>query len=171
MLVSWPLNVYWCLLLKAWSITYPSWLAFVFLITACLVWMIPKKRVICMRLSPLIVFYAECLLTITYVYGFDAKLPDHASGGYNLKDIGLIKYEYPVGPLAAQVSLNSQGKVKDDRVPKKLLRLIFIRICTQLNAKWDAYADTCSWHNIGADCSLFLKIGPGFRFRVSDFNQ
>lgn len=54
----------------------------------------------------MIVFYAECLVTLTYVYGFDlsrSELPSQVADGYNLNDIGLVKYRYPVGPLAAQV--------------------------------------------------------------------
>lgn len=93
--------------MMAWSITYPSWLTFVLLISACIIWMIPKKRAICMRFSPVIVFYAECLFTLTYVYGFDltpSELPSQVADGYNLNDIGLVKYKYPVGPLAAQAA-------------------------------------------------------------------
>ena len=96
-----------CIFVQAWSIVFHSWLSFVLLISACLMWMVPKKRQLCLRCSPIVVFYAICLLTLQYVYGFnlnDDELPTTAHD-YNLSEIGLVKYRYPVGPLAAQVCL------------------------------------------------------------------
>jgi len=77
----------------------------VLLIAACLIWMVPKKRQLCLRCSPVVVVYAICLITLQYVYGFnlnDDELPTVVNG-YPLKEIGLVKYSYPVGPLAVQV--------------------------------------------------------------------
>jgi len=96
-----------CIFVQAWSIVFHSWLSFVLLISACLMWILPKKRQLCLRCSPIVVVYAICLVTLQYVYGFnlnDNELPTTANG-YNLSEIGLVKYRYPVGPLATQVGL------------------------------------------------------------------
>ena len=59
----------------------------------------------CLRCSPVIVLYAMCLLIIQYIYGFNLKEDELPSvvNGYDLGEIGLVKYNYAVGPLAAQV--------------------------------------------------------------------
>jgi len=93
-----------CLIvMMAWSIMFHSWLALVLLLTACLIWIMPAKRSICLSCSPVILFYALCLLVIDYVYGFDltqSELPSNLSSGYNLEEIGLVKWDYPIIPLA-----------------------------------------------------------------------
>lgn len=69
--------------------------------------MAPNKRQLCLRCSPVVVAYAICLITLQYVYGFNLsnkELPTVVNG-YHLSEIGLVKYVYPVGPLAAQVRL------------------------------------------------------------------
>ena len=45
--------------LQAWSITYHSWLTFVLLLWACVLWMIPNQRAAMLRCSPFLVIYAE----------------------------------------------------------------------------------------------------------------
>lgn len=94
------------IIMMAWSITYHSWLTFLFLLWACVIWLIPQKRDVCLRCSPLIVLYAVCLLCICYVYGFnltDAELPVQSPTGYKFKEIGLIKYDHQCMQLAVQV--------------------------------------------------------------------
>ena len=69
--------------------------------------MFPSKRRITLACSPLIVCYAEGLLSIQYVYGFnltDDELPVETAGGYKYKEIGLDKDD-PSIHLAVQVSL------------------------------------------------------------------
>jgi len=90
---------------QAWSIVFHSWLSFVLLISACLIWIVPQKRELCLRCSPVVVIYAVCLISLQYIYGFslnDQELPTTVNG-YRLKEVGLVKYSYPVGPLAVQV--------------------------------------------------------------------
>lgn len=53
---------------QVWSIVYHSWLTFVFLLLANLLWIIPNQRKNMHRLSPIIVVYAEFLLLAQYVY-------------------------------------------------------------------------------------------------------
>lgn len=57
--------------LQAWSIVYHSWLTFVLLLWANVLWMIPNQRKAMMRSSPFIVLYAELLLVAQYIYGMD----------------------------------------------------------------------------------------------------
>lgn len=97
------------IIMMAWSITYHSWLTFLYLLWACVIWLIPQKRAVCLRCSPLIVLYAVCLLTICYIYGFkltDDELPVQNANGYKFKEIGLIKYDYQCLPLGVQVGLS-----------------------------------------------------------------
>ena len=90
-----------------WSITYHSWLTFLFLVTACIVWMTPRRRAVCLCLSPLTLLYAVALIVIQYVWGLQltpAELPTATSGGYPFKEIGLVKETYACVPLAIQVT-------------------------------------------------------------------
>ena len=94
---------------QVWSITYHSWMTFVYLLAACIIWMIPSKRRFCLSVSPLIVCYTEALLTINYIYGFnldDDELPASTDGGYKLEEIGLVKYDYPCVHLAVQIAFS-----------------------------------------------------------------
>nr|QZA74858.1 piezo [Platynereis dumerilii] len=93
------------IVMMVWSITYHSWLTFVYLLSACVIWMTPQKRQVALVGSPIIVFYAESLLIIQYIYGLalkDEELPTETSSGYNFKEIGLMRYKYPCIPLAIQ---------------------------------------------------------------------
>jgi len=45
--------------MMAWAITYHAWLSFVFLLTACVIWLVKDSRKWCLILSPFIVAYAE----------------------------------------------------------------------------------------------------------------
>ncbi|XP_071091757.1 piezo-type mechanosensitive ion channel component 2-like [Haliotis cracherodii] len=90
--------------MMAWSITFHSWLTFVLLLLACILWMIPKSRRACLVMSPVIVFYAEALLIIQFIYGMN--LPDELptdAGPVTYSEIGLKRYEIPCLYLAAQV--------------------------------------------------------------------
>jgi len=68
----------------------------------------PQKEKRCLRFSPVVVIYAECLLILQYIYAFDLtndELPDSLPGsGYRLDEIGLVKYKYPFFPLGVKVS-------------------------------------------------------------------
>lgn len=68
--------------IQAWSIVYHSWLTFVLLLWANVLWMIPNQRKAMMRSSPFIVLYAEVLLVAQYIYGMDlenSELPTKVS--------------------------------------------------------------------------------------------
>ncbi|XP_044316387.1 piezo-type mechanosensitive ion channel component isoform X12 [Drosophila rhopaloa] len=85
------------ILMMAWSIVYHSWLTFVLLLWANVLWMIPNQRKAMMRSSPFIVLYAEALLVAQYIYGMDlnnSELPTKVStAGINLQQIG---FERPI---------------------------------------------------------------------------
>ena len=92
--------------LQAWSITFHSWLTFVLLLLACIIWMFPKSRHVCYVLSPFILFYAVCLLLIQFVFGMNlSELPEEVNG-IKLSDIGLKTFTYPCLQLALQVRLS-----------------------------------------------------------------
>nr|UEE08537.1 putative piezo-like channel protein [Astacus leptodactylus] len=90
----------------AWSITYHSWLTFVLLLWACVLWMIPNQRAAMLRCSPFLVVYAELLLVLQYIYCMDLtedELPSQVEA-VNLGQIGLVKYPYlPCKPLLVKV--------------------------------------------------------------------
>lgn len=90
--------------IKVWSIVYHSWLTFVFLLVANLLWIIPNQRKNMHRISPFVVIYAEFLLITQYLYCMNLnedELPSHVeTKGINLAQIGFIRYTtYPCVPL------------------------------------------------------------------------
>lgn len=86
---------------------FHSWLTFVFLIWANILWMIPNQRKTMLRSSPFIVIYAILLLLAQYIYGMDlteAELPSSINGtAINLAQIGFIRYaHFPCIPLVVK---------------------------------------------------------------------
>ncbi|XP_066947530.1 piezo-type mechanosensitive ion channel component isoform X4 [Macrobrachium rosenbergii] len=94
------------IVMMAWSITYHSWLTFVLLLWACVLWMIPNQRAAMLRCSPFLVIYAELLLLLQYIYSMDLTEDELPTKGdaVNLGQIGLLKDNYlPVKPLLVKV--------------------------------------------------------------------
>uniref|UniRef100_A0A8C9TQC1 Piezo-type mechanosensitive ion channel component 2a, tandem duplicate 2 n=1 Tax=Scleropages formosus TaxID=113540 RepID=A0A8C9TQC1_SCLFO len=56
---------------QAWSITYVSWLTFVFLIWSCTLWMVRDRRKYAMLTSPFMVLYGNLLIVLQYVWSFE----------------------------------------------------------------------------------------------------
>nr|CAD7203170.1 unnamed protein product [Timema douglasi] len=87
---------------NAWSITYHSWLTFVLLLWASVLWIVPNQRRSMLRCSPFLVFYSLFLLLSQYIYSMDlteAELPQKVEG-FNLKQIGFVKALYlPIRPI------------------------------------------------------------------------
>ncbi|KHJ40882.1 hypothetical protein D918_09091 [Trichuris suis] len=80
-------------IMMTWAVLYHSWLSFVWLVIACVVWMCKDSRQAFYRFSPLILFYAEALLALQFIYGLElteTELPDEMPG-VPLKQIGLAK--------------------------------------------------------------------------------
>uniref|UniRef100_A0A7N8WY20 Piezo type mechanosensitive ion channel component 2 n=1 Tax=Mastacembelus armatus TaxID=205130 RepID=A0A7N8WY20_9TELE len=57
--------------MMAWSITYVSWLTFVFLIWACTLWMVRDRRRYAMLSSPFMVAYGNLLIVLQYIWSFE----------------------------------------------------------------------------------------------------
>lgn len=57
--------------LQAWSITYVSWLTFVFLIWSCMLWMVRDRRRYAMLSSPFMVAYGNLLIVLQYIWSFE----------------------------------------------------------------------------------------------------
>ncbi|KAM8838287.1 piezo-type mechanosensitive ion channel component 2 isoform 4-T4 [Synchiropus picturatus] len=57
--------------MMAWSITYISWLTFVFLIWSCLLWMVRDRRRYAMITSPFMVAYGNLLIVLQYIWSFE----------------------------------------------------------------------------------------------------
>ncbi|CAB3230721.1 unnamed protein product [Arctia plantaginis] len=77
--------------MMAWSIMFHSWLTFVFLMWANLVWLCQDQRSFMLRTSPILVCYAMFLLLAQYIYGMnltEAELPSNITE-VNLRQLGL----------------------------------------------------------------------------------
>ncbi|KAM3865799.1 piezo-type mechanosensitive ion channel component 2 [Diretmus argenteus] len=61
--------------MMAWSITYVSWLTFVFLIWSCMLWMVRDRRRYAMLTSPFMVAYGNLLLVLQYIWSFEIMDP------------------------------------------------------------------------------------------------
>uniref|UniRef100_A0A9J8DL52 Piezo-type mechanosensitive ion channel component n=1 Tax=Cyprinus carpio carpio TaxID=630221 RepID=A0A9J8DL52_CYPCA len=61
--------------MMAWSITYVSWLTFVFLIWSCILWMVRDRRKYSMVTSPFMVFYGNLLIILQYIWSFESLQP------------------------------------------------------------------------------------------------
>uniref|UniRef100_A0A673Y0V0 Piezo type mechanosensitive ion channel component 2 n=1 Tax=Salmo trutta TaxID=8032 RepID=A0A673Y0V0_SALTR len=61
--------------MMAWSITYVSWLTFVFLIWSCTLWMVRDRRQYTMTTSPFMVFYGNLLIILQYIWSFELLQP------------------------------------------------------------------------------------------------
>uniref|UniRef100_A0A8C5CQV8 Piezo-type mechanosensitive ion channel component n=1 Tax=Gadus morhua TaxID=8049 RepID=A0A8C5CQV8_GADMO len=57
--------------MMAWSITYVSWLTFVFLLWSCILWMVRDRRRYAMITSPFMVMYGNLLLVLQYIWSFE----------------------------------------------------------------------------------------------------
>nr|XP_046263796.1 piezo-type mechanosensitive ion channel component 2 isoform X4 [Scatophagus argus]XP_046263797.1 piezo-type mechanosensitive ion channel component 2 isoform X4 [Scatophagus argus] len=61
--------------MMAWSITYVSWLTFVFLIWSCTLWMVRDRRRYAMLSSPFMVAYGNLLIVLQYIWSFENMEP------------------------------------------------------------------------------------------------
>ncbi|XP_049822868.1 piezo-type mechanosensitive ion channel component isoform X3 [Aethina tumida] len=90
------------IIMMTWSITYLSWITFVLLIWANVLWLIPNQRKSMLRSSPFLVFYAWFLLISAYIYSMnltEEELPSIIKG-INMKQIGFVKVQHlPCNPL------------------------------------------------------------------------
>ncbi|KAI4888138.1 hypothetical protein NFI96_028501, partial [Prochilodus magdalenae] len=90
--------------MMVWSITYHSWLTFVLLLWACLIWILRARRHFAMLCSPFILLYGLGLCGLQYVWGMDLEpeLPQQL-GSMSLRQIGLDRADYPCLRLGAML--------------------------------------------------------------------
>nr|XP_037866690.1 piezo-type mechanosensitive ion channel component isoform X6 [Bombyx mori] len=88
--------------MMAWSIMFHSWLTFVFLMWANIVWLCQDQRSFMLKTSPILVCYAMLLLLAQYIYGMnllESELPSNITE-VNLRQIGVGRAEgEPCVPL------------------------------------------------------------------------
>jgi hypothetical protein len=70
-----------------WSITYHSYLTFVYLILACFIWLLPNTKYWCHFFSPFFSIYAYILLIINYVILLDLI---HEEFSWRIHDIEFL---------------------------------------------------------------------------------
>ncbi|CAH8465090.1 unnamed protein product [Dicrocoelium dendriticum] len=94
--------------MMAWAVAYRSWLSFILLLSACILWISPNSRTACLYASPLIVLYAIVLIVIQYVYGLNLtaeELPQEVTpDGMRLSELGMHKWSNSVGALSLQIT-------------------------------------------------------------------
>ncbi|XP_046898435.1 piezo-type mechanosensitive ion channel component 1 isoform X1 [Hypomesus transpacificus] len=88
--------------MMVWSITYHSWLTFVLLLWACLIWMLRARRHFATLCSPFILLYGLALCCLQYVWAIDLEpeLPT-SLGHMSLRQLGLDRAQYPCLRLGA----------------------------------------------------------------------
>ncbi|XP_030621028.1 piezo-type mechanosensitive ion channel component 1 [Chanos chanos] len=114
--------------MMAWSITYHSWLTFVLLLWACVIWMLRARRHFATLCSPFILLYGLGLCCLQYVWAMDLEpeLP-HKVGTMGLRQLGLDRAQYPCLRLGAMLLctltfwLLLRQSVKDNFSRKKSL--------------------------------------------------
>uniref|UniRef100_A0A671WIF6 Piezo type mechanosensitive ion channel component 1 (Er blood group) n=1 Tax=Sparus aurata TaxID=8175 RepID=A0A671WIF6_SPAAU len=92
------------LVVQVWSITYHSWLTFVLLLWACLIWMLRARRHAATLCSPFILLYGLALCCLQYVWAMELQpeLPTTV-GTMSLKQLGLDRAQYPCLRLGAML--------------------------------------------------------------------
>ncbi|CAN9502681.1 unnamed protein product [Ophioblennius macclurei] len=105
--------------MMAWSITYVSWLTFVFLIWSCTLWMVRDRRRYAMLTAPFMVAYGNLLIVLQYIWSFE-----------NMEEVPgfFIKKNNPFHSLSSKVLcllsfwlllrqtlMEKQEKLKEDR--------------------------------------------------------
>uniref|UniRef100_A0A8C9WAD8 Piezo type mechanosensitive ion channel component 1 (Er blood group) n=1 Tax=Scleropages formosus TaxID=113540 RepID=A0A8C9WAD8_SCLFO len=103
--------------MMVWSITYHSWLTFVLLLWACLIWMVRARRHFATLCSPFILLYGLSLCSLQYVWAMDLEqeLPQNL-GTMSLRQLGLDRLLYTL-----TFWLLLRQSVKDSFSRKKIL--------------------------------------------------
>ncbi|XP_074501554.1 piezo-type mechanosensitive ion channel component 1 isoform X2 [Sebastes fasciatus] len=90
--------------MMVWSITYHSWLTFVLLLWACLIWILRSRRHAATLCSPFILLYGLALCCLQYVWAMELQpeLPTTV-GTMSLRQLGLDRAQYPCLRLGAMI--------------------------------------------------------------------
>lgn len=101
-----------------WSITYHSWLTFVLLLWACLIWTVRSRHQLAILCAPCILLYGLALCCLRYVWAMDLQpeLPT-TLGPVSLRQLGLEHTRYPCLDLGAMVSPVLGAELPDHHIP------------------------------------------------------
>ncbi|KAM4591055.1 piezo-type mechanosensitive ion channel component 1 isoform 2-T2 [Odontesthes bonariensis] len=90
--------------MMVWSITYHSWLTFVLLLWACLIWIMRARRHAATLCSPFILLYSLTLCCLQYIWAMELEpeLPTTV-GTMSLRQLGLDRAQYPCLRLGAML--------------------------------------------------------------------
>nr|XP_013001447.1 piezo-type mechanosensitive ion channel component 1 isoform X3 [Cavia porcellus] len=90
--------------MMVWSITYHSWLTFVLLLWACLIWTVRSRHQLAILCAPCILLYGLALCCLRYVWAMDLQpeLPT-TLGPVSLRQLGLEHTRYPCLDLGAML--------------------------------------------------------------------
>uniref|UniRef100_A0A674MJI0 Piezo type mechanosensitive ion channel component 1 (Er blood group) n=1 Tax=Takifugu rubripes TaxID=31033 RepID=A0A674MJI0_TAKRU len=90
--------------MMVWSIMYHSWLTFVLLLWACLIWILRTRRQAATLCSPFILLYGLALCCLQYIWAIELQpeLPT-TLGTMRLNQLGLDRAKYPCLRLGAMV--------------------------------------------------------------------
>ncbi|KAM9056761.1 piezo-type mechanosensitive ion channel component 1-like [Megaptera novaeangliae] len=96
----------------AWRLSYTSWLGFVLLLWACVLWRSRSHRRLALRSSPFLVGYANLLALLIFVVGLRASQEGLFPGvlGWHLTDLDLKPYLQPCLHLGAKASKSSSAR-------------------------------------------------------------
>ncbi|CAF3346333.1 unnamed protein product [Rotaria sp. Silwood1] len=124
------------IVMLAWSITFHSLLTLVFLLWACLLWVLPNSRKWCLRMSPFFTIYGGILLILQYITGFKISF-DQFQFAYDrrtMQQIGirtnddcpafiplLVKFEVVKEFLSARFSQELLASIGLEFVPSEVL--------------------------------------------------
>lgn len=129
--------------LQAWSITYVSWLTFVFLIWSCLLWMVRDRRRYAMLSSPFMVAYGNLLIVLQYIWTFPDMDYSKVKGFF-------VEKKNPFHSLSSKVwefTLAKQLNLTFSLTACNLDHLTWFNMCRDL---------TCTLHMLHQ--ALFFKI-------------
>uniref|UniRef100_A0A3Q2CZF9 Piezo type mechanosensitive ion channel component 2 n=1 Tax=Cyprinodon variegatus TaxID=28743 RepID=A0A3Q2CZF9_CYPVA len=96
------------MMLQAWSITYVSWLTFVFLMWSCVLWMVRDRRRYAMLSSPFMVAYGNLVIVLQYIWSFENMQP--VAGFFVTKMMCLVTFWL----LLRQTLTERQEKQKEE---------------------------------------------------------
>lgn len=94
--------------MMVWSIMYHSWLTFVLLLWACLIWTVRSRHQLAMLCSPCILLYGLTLCCLRYVWAMELPELPTTLGPVSLHQLGLEHTRYPCLDLGAMVSITGR---------------------------------------------------------------
>lgn len=90
---------------KIWSVMFHSWLGFVMLMMANVMWLIPRQSLLMKLMVRFVSIYMSCRVTVTYFVSLSYDFPD-SMFGFQMQQFGLV-YDYQLEqlPILMQVTV------------------------------------------------------------------